>query len=106
MVFQHILPMGMDVLKKYDGVLPLISNQKYNAYLKEIQRLAGVKTTITTHLLRRTYATRLLNAYVNLSVIAKALGHSNTTITQKHYAKTTDNFVDEEIGNAIKGGLI
>lgn len=101
-----ILPMGMDVLKKYDGVLPLISNQKYNAYLKEIQRLAGVKTTITTHLLRRTYATRLLNANVNLSVIAKALGHSNTTITQKHYAKTTDNFVVEEIGNAIKGGLI
>ena len=101
-----ILPMGMDVLKKYDGVLPLISNQKYNAYLKEIQRLAGVKTTITTHLLRRTYATRLLNAGVNISVIAKALGHSNTTITQKHYAKTTDNFVVEEIGNAIKGGLI
>lgn len=101
-----ILPVGMDVLKKYDGVLPLISNQKYNAYLKEIQRLAGVKTTITTHLLRRTYATRLLNANVNLSVIAKALGHSNTTITQKHYAKTTDNFVVEEIGNAIKGGLI
>ena len=101
-----ILPMGIDVLNKYDGALPLISNQKYNAYLKEIQKLAGVKTTITTHLLRRTYATRLLNANVNLYVIAKALGHSTVQITQKHYAKTTDNFVVEEIGNAIKGGLI
>lgn len=101
-----ILPMGMQILKKYDGQLPVISNQKYNAYLKDIQRLANVKTNITTHLLRRTYATRLLNANVNISVIAKALGHSTIQTTQKHYVKTTNNFIVEEIGNAIKGGLI
>lgn len=101
-----ILPIGIDILNKYNGYLPLISNQKYNAYLKEIQKLAGIKTNITTHLLRKTYATRLLNAGVNISVVAKTLGHSNTTITQRCYAKTTNSFVANEIGNAIKGGLL
>lgn len=101
-----ILQDGIDILNKYNGHLPLISNQRYNSYLKELQKLSGVSTVITTHLCRRTYATRLLNANVNLSVIAKALGHSTVQITQRHYAKTTDNFVVTEISKAINGGLI
>lgn len=101
-----ILQDGIDILNKYNGHLPLISNQRYNSYLKELQKLSGVSTVITTHLCRRTYATKLLNANVNLSVIAKALGHSTVQITQKHYAKTTDDFVVTEISKAINGGLI
>lgn len=101
-----ILQDGIDILNKYNGHLPLISNQRYNSYLKELQKLSGVSTVITTHLCRRTYATKLLNANVNLSVIAKALGHSTVQITQRHYAKTTDNFVVTEISKAINGGLI
>lgn len=101
-----ILPIGMKILEKYDGKLPLISNQKYNSYLKEIQRLAGIRFNLTTHILRKTYATRLLNAGINISIVAKTLGHSNTIITQKTYAKTTNNYIVNEIGNAIKGGLL
>ena len=101
-----VLPIGIEILNKYNNRLPVISNQKYNTYLKEIQKLAGIKTNLTTHLLRKTYGTRLLNAGVNISVVAKTLGHSNTIITQKAYAKTTNNFVANEIGNAIKGGLL
>lgn len=97
-----ILKDGIQVLNKYDGRLPIISNQKYNAYLKDIQKLAGISTTITTHLLRKTYATYLLNSGVNISAVSKALGHSNTTITQRCYAKTTNEFVVSEIAKIVQ----
>lgn len=97
-----ILKDGIQVLDKYDGRLPIISNQKYNAYLKDIQKLAGISTTITTHLLRKTYATYLLNSGVNISAVSKALGHSNTTITQRCYAKTTNEFVVNEIAKIVQ----
>ena len=97
-----ILPLGLQILKKYDGKIPMISNQKYNLYLKEIQRLANIETVITTHLLRKSYAHNLLNNGVRIEVVAKALGHSNTIITQKTYAKTIANTVAEEIGGLIQ----
>lgn len=97
-----ILPMGMSILKKYNGRLPIISNQKYNSYLKEIQQLAGIKTVITSHLLRKTYAHTLLNNGVNISVVAKCLGHTNTIITQRTYARPTDMFVVSEVGKMLK----
>lgn len=91
-----ILPNGLEVLKKYNYRLPLISNQKYNKYMKEIQTLAGIDTYITSHILRKSYATYLLNEGVNISVVAKCLGHSNTNITQRCYAKTTDRLMVNE----------
>lgn len=96
-----ILKDGVEVLQKYNGQLPMISCQKYNVYLKDIQKLAGISTTITTHLLRKTYATYLLNSGVNISAVSKALGHSNTTITQRCYAKTTNEFVVSEIAKIV-----
>ena len=101
-----ILPLGMQILKKYNGCLPLISNQKYNSYLKEIQKLANVRTVITTHLLRKTYAHHLLNNGVRIETVAKALGHSNTIITQKTYAKTIASTVAKEIGNLIQNDVL
>ena len=100
-----ILPLGMKILQKYNGSLPLISNQKYNLYLKEIQKLAKIETVITTHLLRKTYAHHLLNNGVRIETVAKALGHSNTIITQRTYAKTVANTVAKEIGNLLKDTL-
>ena len=97
-----ILPLGLKILEKYDGRLPIISNQKYNTYLKEIQRLARIETVITSHLLRKTYAHTLLNNGVNISVVAKCLGHTNTIITQRTYARPTDTFVASEVGKMIK----
>lgn len=96
-----ILPMGMDVLKKYDGVLPLISNQKYNVYLKEIQKLAGISTSITTHLLRKSYAHYMLNSGVRIETVARLLGHSNTNITQKIYCRQTSETVASEVAQIM-----
>lgn len=94
-----ILGDGIKVLEKYNGQLPLISNQKYNAYLKEIQRLAKIDTIITTHLLRKTYAHRLLNSGVRVETVAKCLGHSKISTTLRHYARISNETVANEISS-------
>lgn len=92
-----ILPLGMKILNKYDGKLPLISNQKYNAYLKELQKLADIKTVITTHLLRKSYAHYMLNSGVKIETVARLLGHSNSLITQKIYCRKTTDTIAKEV---------
>ena len=91
----YILPLNdtaIELLKKYDYELPIISNQRYNSYLKEIADICGIKKTLTTHLARHTAATLMLNAGLSIEVVSKILGHSNTKMTQ-HYAKLLDKTV-------------
>lgn len=83
---------AIGLLKKYDFELPVISNQKYNAYLKEIAVLCGIQKTLTTHIARHTAATLMLNAGIAIEVVAKILGHGSTRMTQ-HYAKLLDKTV-------------
>lgn len=92
-----VLNDAMAVLNKYDGQLPLISNQKYNKYLKELQKVAKVNQIITTHLCRKTYAHHLLNSGVRIETVARLLGHSNTNITQKCYCRKTTSSIASEV---------
>lgn len=96
-----VLNDAMNVLKKYNNCLPLISNQKYNKYLKELQKVSGVTTTITTHLCRKTYAHHLLNNGVRIETVARLLGHSNTTITQKCYCRKTTSSIASEVAGVL-----
>ena len=91
---------AMEILKKYGGVLPLISAQKYNLYLKEVARMAGISRPVTSHWARHTGATLLLNAGVRLEVVARVLGHSSTEMTRKVYAKLLDDTVAREMMKA------
>lgn len=91
-----VLPFGMDILRKYNGHLPLLSNQKYNSYLKEIQDLCGIEKKLHTHLARKTYATHMRRMGYNIATISRMLGHSNTTITESTYSFIEDNTVINE----------
>ncbi len=95
-----ILDDGVDVLRKYDFRLPMISNQKTNSYLKVIRDICGIDKPIFSHVARHTYATRCLNRGIRLEVVAKLLGHSTTKLTQ-HYAKLLDNSILAEVDEAF-----
>lgn len=92
-----LLPQALEILEMYDYKLPVLSNQKYNSYLKEIQDICGITKPIHSHIARHTFATQLINNNVPLPVIARALGHSNTRITEKTYAKLNQDTVYQEI---------
>ena len=96
-----LLPCAIDVWNKYNGQLPIISNQRYNSYLKEIQDICGISKSLHTHLFRKTYATHLLNSGCRLDVVAKAMGHTSTQITAATYAFMQKNTVINEIGRII-----
>ncbi len=94
-----ILPEALGVIQKYGGVtkLPLITNQKYNKYLKEVSELLNFKHNLTTHIGRKTFGFYALNKGASYEVVAKVLGHSTISTTQKYYAKVLDNRVSEEM---------
>lgn len=83
---------AMAILEKYDYELPLLSNQKYNAYLKEIGEICNISKALHSHLARHTCATQLLNDGMPIEIVSKVLGHTNTRQTQ-HYSKLLDNTV-------------
>ncbi|NAY92671.1 tyrosine-type recombinase/integrase [Muricauda sp. JGD-17] len=79
------------------GVLPVLTNQKSNAYLKEIADVCGINKNLTTHLARHTFATTVtLSNGVSISTVSKMLGHRSLKTTQI-YAKVLDSKIAEEM---------
>lgn len=67
-------------------LLPVPSNQKFNAYLKEIADLCEIDKELTTHIARKTFATTVTLANdVPIETVSQALEHSNVKITQQYY---------------------
>jgi len=80
-------------------LLPVLSNQKMNAYLKELADLCGITKRLSTHVARYTAATVVFLAnQVSIENVAKILGHSNTKMTQ-HYAKVLDSSIMRDMAN-------
>lgn len=78
-------------------LLPVLSNQKMNAYLKEIADLCGIQKNLTTHCARHTFATTVTLANkISMESVSKMLGHSNLTITMK-YARILDSTIGQEM---------
>lgn len=99
-----LLPKALEVIEKYkddpetrDGkLLPMISNQKTNAYLKEIADLCGIKKKLTHHVARHTCATTVLLANgFPIETVQEVMGHANLSSTQ-HYARVTQTKVNKE----------
>lgn len=101
-----LLPESKRILDKYKEnsycinkkrLLPMLSNQKMNAYLKEVGDICGIKKNLTFHIARHTFATTVtLSNNVPLESVSKMMGHTNTIMTQK-YAKILDKKVSDDI---------
>ncbi|MFR9545845.1 MAG: site-specific integrase [Rikenellaceae bacterium] len=97
-----ILPPAKAIIDRYSNapecaakgvLLPVISNQKMNVYLKEIADVCGIEKLLTTHVARHTCATTVMLAHnVRIENVAKILGHKNIKMTQ-HYAKVLDKSI-------------
>lgn len=84
-------------VKKSDYILPVLSNQKSNAFLKEIAMMCGIKKPLTTHLARHTFATTItLTNGVPIESVSKMLGHKDLRTTQ-HYAKIVDRKISDDM---------
>ena len=103
-----VLSIPQRILRKYEDnaecikkgvLLPVISNQRMNAYLKEIVDLCSITKRLTTHVARHTAATVVFLANdVSMENVSKILGHSNIRMTQ-HYAKVLDSSIMRDMVN-------
>lgn len=97
-----ILPKAKQIIEKYKHhplcqkkgmLLPVYSNVKMNAYLKEIADLAGIHQNLTVHLARKTFGCTMLASGVNIGVISKLLGHASIQVTLDSYASVMDELM-------------
>lgn len=72
-----LLPIAEEIADKYDYILPVISNQKYNDYLGTLIERIGIDKNVTTHTGRHTFGTYLINKGVSIEAIPKIMGHTN-----------------------------
>jgi site-specific recombinase XerD len=106
-----LLPIAEQILKKYEDdpvcqkkekLLPIASNQKMNAYLKEIAALCNINKELTTHVARHTFATTVtLTNKVSMEAVSKMLGHSSLKMTRK-YARIVDQLVSDEMDKIME----
>ncbi len=109
-----LLPKALEILDRYEPpfipdkdkpILPVITNQKMNAYLKEIGDISKVGKKLTFHLARHSFATTItLTNGVPIESVSKMLGHTNLKTTQ-HYSKVVDSKVKNDM-DVLRGKLL
>ncbi len=101
-----LLPIPEMLIEKYKNhpqclnenkLMPILTNQRMNSYLKEIAAVCGINKELTFHIARHTFATTVtLSNGVPIETVSKMLGHKNILTTQ-HYAKVLDRKVAEDM---------
>lgn len=101
-----LLPKALAIIEKYKGhpqalaegkVLPTLSNQKLNSYLKEIADMCAITKPMTFHIARHTFATTVtLTNGVPIETVSKLLGHTKLTTTQI-YAKVIESKINDDM---------
>jgi integrase len=102
-----LLPKAKEIIKKYKEhqingyVLPVVSNQKTNQYLKEIVKACKIHKHVTFHTARHTFATTVtLSNGVPIETVSKLLGHTKLSTTQI-YARVLQKKVGEDMQHLI-----
>lgn len=100
----QLLPPAVAILEKYNYQLPTLGNAEYNHALKALGMACGISRPLHSHMARHTFATFALRQGVKIENLARMLGHTNITQTQR-YAKVVAASVHEEfdkLGAAIE----
>ena len=97
-----LLEIPLLIIDKYKGktkderLLPMLSNQKMNSYLKEIADVCGIKKRLSYHLARHTFATMSLSKGIPIESVSRMLGHTNIKTTQI-YARITNKKIESDV---------
>jgi len=123
----NLRPIVTKILDKYDGVLPMISEQKFNEYLKELCKLVGIKDPVTTkyiiagkvrievfekhtqvssHTARRSFATNMYLDGVEPYLIMKATGHASAANFKKYLKLDNSGAVDAMAKHSLDSVII
>jgi integrase len=101
-----LLPIALQILDKYkdypacvvkDVLLPVLNNQKYNSYLKELADICNVDKNMTSHTARHTFGTTVtLSNRVPIESVREMMGHKHIKQTL-HYARVLPIKLSEDM---------
>src|SRR5690606_36379890 len=101
-----LLTKALTVIEKYKNteptevtgkLLPRLSNQKMNSYLKELAYLCKINKNLASHVAMHTFATTVtLSNGVPIETVSKLLGHTKMATTQI-YAQVLEKKVSEDM---------
>lgn len=101
-----LLPKALEIIDKYKGhpqaiaegkLLPTLTNQKLNSYLKEIADMCDILKPLTFHIARHTFATTItLTNGVPIESVSKMLGHTKLSTTQV-YTKVVESKLSDDM---------
>lgn len=81
-------------------LVPIMSNQKYNSYLKEIADHCGIPKVLTSHVGRKSFSIGIaLRSSVSIELLSALLGHSSIRVTTDYYTKITDEIMIDGVKN-------
>lgn len=97
-IYIPLLEKAKDLIRKFrieneksdtfaTSIVPRISNQKMNSYLKEVAEICGINKSLTHKIARKTFGSVLLYYDIPMKVVSELMGHSSVIITERHYAQ-------------------
>ncbi len=113
--FEGFIANALPILEKYNYSFPIISNQKFNDYLKEIGELAELTNSVrkmrytgtkevefiqpkyeymSSHMARRTFVTIMIEKRVPLTIIQKITQHSDIRTLVKYEGHSDNSLID------------
>ncbi len=105
MIMIPLTNQALDIIEKYstypdrlvqNSILPKISNQKFNSFIKVVAEMAAIEKKVSHHIARHTFATVALNKGIPITVVQKLLGHTSVKTTEV-YAKLVDRTIFEQM---------
>ena len=98
----ELLKPAVEIGEKYDWKLPIMTNQKYNYALKLVAQAASIHRNLHTHMARSTFATWALSNGAKIQNVSRMLGHTNVSMTMKHYASIQEKDVIKDFDRLNK----
>ena len=104
----RLLDVPLRLVEKYRGrtgdgrVFPVPSDNCCNENLKRLAARCGIRTHVTFHVGRHTFATMSLNRGMPVETLSRILGHTNIRTTQI-YAKITNRKISEDMARLADG---
>lgn len=84
-----------------DGEVAKMSKASIEKTILRNCKKADIKKHCTVHIFRKTLATRLYKRGMDITVIAKLLGHKNVTTTEKYYLTICDHDIKYQYSKCV-----
>ncbi len=86
------------ILERYGYKLPVLSNQRYNGYLKELSDLCGIRKRLTTHVARKTFCVMALNDWgLPVETVQVLAGHKKLHTTMQYYTRVLERKISNDM---------